>query len=190
MRVTGKLQVHATLRGDVERRGVMREQHNRAATIPARERALEILTMIATEQMRDAIVDAGEVERMLAEADRQALVAKHAPSELAGPVDPWIGAREVVVVSGYEKRPVPRIESAKRLDLAGEALDAAVDEVAGDRDHVWLKRVDAGDDRFRETPAEERADVHVGELHDAEGVERARPGSERQFDPADRRLPE
>ena len=32
--------------------------------------------------------------------------------------------------------------------------------------------------------------MHIGELHDSEGVERARPGGERQFDAADRRLPE
>ena len=62
--------------------------------------------------------------------------------------------------------------------MFAQALDAAVDEIAGDGDDVGLEGVDLADDALEKVAADRRPDVHVRELHDARAGERARQPSQ------------
>jgi hypothetical protein len=84
-------------------------------------------------------------------------------------------APESIVVAGHEEHAVARAQTAERRHLAREPLRAAVHEIARHRDQVGRERVHPLGEPRRECAAEQRADVDVGDLDDAEAVERARP---------------
>ena len=97
-------------------------------------------------------------------------------------VGPLPGPGVVLVVAGDEHAGVAGGRRAQRLDLVPPGAEAAVDEVAGVGQHVGVQRVDLSGDPRRPPPREERAEVGVGDLHDAQPVQ---PGAE----PVDVHLP-
>ena len=166
----------------MERRGIVREQHDGARFVAIREGALDVLAGTRLDEIAVRVVDAREVERRLALADRDALVAQRPPAALGHARDPRVGARVEVVVARHEEDAVARAQLAQRLHLRADARDAAVHEIAGHCDEVRVEPVHDPGDRRGEAAVEQRADVHVRDLRDAEAVERRGPARQRDLD--------
>ncbi|CAM5493487.1 hypothetical protein SPURM210S_06244 [Streptomyces purpurascens] len=105
-------------------------------------------------------------------------------------LDPLFGAREDSWLPVAEVRPVTGPQLGQRGRGGAEVLDAAVDQVADDRDQVGLGRVDRVDDRLREAAAQDRAEVDVADHRDPEAVRRARQLGQRHRDPLHLRTPQ
>jgi len=160
----------------------VRQQHTGPREVPPRQRRLEILAVAAAHQMGVVVLDAGEIERRLPLADDHAPVAQRPPAEALDAGDPGVRARIVIVVAGDEVDAVGRAQLGQGRDLGGEVADAAVDEVAGDGDQVRGERTASLHQMSREAAVEQRADVQVAELHDAETVEPGRQARQRDLD--------
>ena len=90
------------------------------------------------------------------------------------------------MVAGDEESAVPRREPRQRLGVPGKLSHAAVDEVAGDGDHVRAESVHRIDDPLEVIALDRRADVEVADLGDAEAVQRRRQPGDRNVDAPDR----
>ena len=107
---------------------------------------VEVLAALAADQVAAMVVDADQIEGLLALPDRDALVAQHAHAEPGDRTRPVVGARVVVVVARHEVDAVAAAQAGERRDLVREQLDLAVDEIAGHGDEIRRERVHARDE--------------------------------------------
>ncbi len=75
------------------------------------------------------------------------------------------------MIAGDEERAVTRRQACEGCGVAREILHRSVDQIARDRDHVGLQRVDRIDDRVDVAPLDRRANVHVADLRDGEAAQ-------------------
>src|SRR5437867_2091111 len=114
----------------------MREQDELALRIAAGKGTLQAGAMAIAKAMRGIIVDAGQVETLVASANCDALVAKHANSDSAKLVAPRLSSRIVFVITRYEIDAVAGLELGERCDLVAQCIDRPIDQVAGDGNYV------------------------------------------------------
>src|SRR5258706_405339 len=138
---------------------------------PARG-GLRIAAMRGIEVMRRPVRDAGDRERRAVVIEHHVLVDEDARAQAAQLADPCVGAGVVLVVAGDDIRAVARFEPREGLRVVREVADRAVDEIAGDRDHVGAEPVHALDDLLDERPLDRRPHVQVADLRDGEAFER------------------
>src|SRR4029453_18821726 len=74
-----------------------------------------------------------------------------------------------------------RFEPCERLSMMRELQHAAVDDVAGDRNHVGTQAIHPIDDGLHEIPFDGGADVDVTDLGDGEALELWRKIGQRYF---------
>ncbi len=99
------------------------------------------------------------------------LVDEHARAQALELADPCVDARVVLVVAGDDIGPVPGLEPRERLGVVREVRHAAVDDIAGDRDHVGPQQIDPIDNRFDEIPLDGLPDVDVADLGNGEALQ-------------------
>ena len=119
--------------------------------------------------MGGAIVDSAQIEAGIVFANRDPFVAEHANAKPLKLVQPCVSARKILVIAGNEENAVARAQFGKWRDRIAQHADAAVDEIAGDRDDVGRERVGAVDDVLHDFAPDRRADVQIGDLGDASG---------------------
>src|SRR6185369_1656691 len=94
------------------------------------------------------------------------LVHQHAQPEPPDLGYPRAHARVIFVISGDEEGAVARRQARQAFGVPREFHDGAVDEIAGDGDHVSVKIVDRIDDGAEMAPLDRRADVDIADLGD------------------------
>ncbi len=109
------------------------------------------------------------------------LVDEHPRAQALELTDPCVDARVVLVVARDDVGPVPGLEPRERLGVVREVLHVAVDDIAGDRDHVGFQEIDPVDDRFDEIPVDGLPDMDVADLGDGETLQLFRKTGERHF---------
>ena len=109
------------------------------------------------------------------------LVHQHFCAQALELADPLVGARVVLVVARDEIGPVPGLEPRERLGVVREVLHAAVDDIAGDRDHIGLQAIDPFDDRSYEIALDGLPDMDVADLGDGEALQLFGKTSERHL---------
>ena len=88
--------------------------------------------------------------------------------------DPLVGAVIVFVVARHTIRAMARAQLAERRGVFAQLLDAAIDDVAGDRDHVRIEPVDAAHDTLDVAALDGGPHVDVAQLHDREAAQSGR----------------
>ena len=83
-------------------------------------------------------------------------VLQHGDAEPAQFANPGIGAGIVFVVAGDEKAAMGRA-ALERLGMPRQFGDAAIDQIAGDRKHMRIERIDLFDDALQEGTLDRRA---------------------------------
>jgi hypothetical protein len=123
------------------------------------------------------VAEAGEPEALAVALDGDELVDEGGDAVGGEGIQHGLGADVDVVVAedGVAQRAVEVAEelaaASGGLEGVAEGAIAAGDEVTGEDDHVWLKRVDAVDGVFEEGVFGELFEMDVAELGDAEAVE-------------------
>ncbi len=132
------------------------------------------------------VSDARHRQRRSVVIQDDVLVDEHARAQALELADPRLGARVVLVVAGDEIGPVPGLEPRERLGVVREVLHAAVDDIAGDRDHVGLQAIDPFDDRGYEIALDGLPDMDIADLGDGETLQLFGKTGERHFHVHDR----
>src|SRR5262249_15144530 len=143
MRVAAQLQADALRGGLDDLLGLMGKQDEFAARIAAFQGALQVRPMAAAEAAGAPVIDACEIEAIVAIADADMLVSEHADPEAIELRDPLIDARVVLVVAGDEEDAMFGAKLSERRDFIAESGHRAIDEIAGDHHDVGVERVDA-----------------------------------------------
>jgi hypothetical protein len=109
---------------------------------------------------------------------------QHADAEGLEVSAPLARARVVLVVAGGRSRRRGGCADRRAGRRAwAQLLDAAVDEIAADGDHVGRERVDVGDDLLEPGAPESRlSHVHVADERDGGAVERGRQAAQRELE--------
>ena len=191
VRVSGDLQSDAERRRVEQRPRLVRQQHQLALRIASLQRARHRRRgREAAVSMRGAIVDSAQIEAGIVFANRDPFVAEHANAEPLKLAQPRVGARKVLVIAGNEEDAVARAQFGEWRDRVAQHADAAVDEIAGDRDDVGRERVGAVDDVLDDVAPDRRADVEIGDLGDGQAVVRARQARQTNANPANLHRPQ
>ena len=77
--------------------------------------------------------------------------------------------------------PVPRLEPRERLGVLREIAHAAIDDIAGDRNHVRPEAIHSLDDRLHEITLDGGSYVDVADLGDREALQWRRKIGERHL---------
>ncbi len=181
VRVPGELQLVAC--GFRERSGarLVGEQNLRRVLRRPFRRCARIALVRGIVMVGGVVRDAGHRQRRPVVIQDDVLVDEHARAQALELADPRVDARVVLVVAGDEIGPVPGLEPRERLGVVREVRHAAVDDIAGDRDHVGLQEIHPIDDRFDEIPLDGLPDMDVADLGDGEALQRFGKTSERHF---------
>ena len=101
--------------------------------------------------------------------------------------DPLERAGIIFMVAGDEIDAVTGAQSRQWRSMRGEALHAAIDQVARHGNGVGVERIDLVDDGVQISALDGRADVHVRDLRDRVTVQRPRQVADRHIDVHDAR---
>jgi len=123
----------------------------------------------------------------IAGGNHHMLVQQHRQPQAPQLVDPGRGARIVFMVAGHEKRAVARTQVGQRRHLRGQLVHPAIDQVAGDRHHIGLQRVDTVHNAAHIALPDGRPDMHIADLRHGEALPRRRQAGNRHIDPHHRR---
>ena len=125
---------------------------------------------------------AGDHQRGAAAPPNHVFVHEHRQAQAPHLGDPLQRAGIIFVVAGDEEHAVARLQARQRFGMHGQALHAAIDQVAGDGDGVGAELVDLVDDRVQVGPLDGRADVDVRDLGDGIAVQFGRQVPDRHVD--------
>src|SRR3954454_7495948 len=149
VRVARQLQVEARGGGSRCRTWLMCEQELYARTRgSAGQSSHRVAALGLVEMMRAVIGDTGDDDVRAPVLEHHMLVHQHAHAEPAQLSDPCARARVVLVIAGDEIGAMTRLQSRHRLGVMCKLAYAAIDQIAGDRDHVDLELIDDVDDRI------------------------------------------
>ena len=153
----------------------MRQRNRERAARDPRKRALDVRPRTGVAAHRPAgcrIAGAGDPERCAAPRTFDRTIDQHNDSQRFQP-GPHLGPPRIhVVIAGDGKHAERRAQAAKcppeRLDITR----IVVDLIAGEHDRVRLRRLDGVDDAADVTGRGVRTEVEIGELDDAQSIER------------------
>ena len=160
----------------------MGQQHDGDVGVDARKRGVQILTVLTRQHASAMVVDARQCKRPLALAEHDVPVAHHSHAELGGAARPGVRARVVIVVARHEEDPVASAETRKGSDLVAQDLDAPIDQIARHGDQIGIECIHAIRKLLRKVAPQNRTNVNVADLNDAETVERPGPARQAHLD--------
>ena len=171
MAVPGQLKVHRAASRLVGEVWLVGEQHCAGVRRDPAQGLLEVCGLLPH------VIHARQRQRGAPAPNPHPLVAQngHAnPLQLA--LYP-VGASPVVVVPQHGEDPMRRLQTAQDVGALGRVLRRGADEIPGQADEVWPKRVGRADCASQVLVAHQRAAVEVGELRPLQPVQRGgQPG--------------
>src|SRR6516162_7227249 len=121
------------------------------------------------------VIDAGQVQPFAGNAEVHSLLAQHANSAIGKELGERIlRPRPCVMVAETPEDAERGAEPGQRVDYYALRGGAEGEKVAGEGDQVGLEGIGDAHELANLVLVHERADMNVGELYDAEAVERLR----------------
>src|SRR3954454_15381643 len=185
MRVPGQLQMVTGLRGSKCRAGLVRKQHFDGLLRGTHDGLGRITAVTRIEMMRVEVSHPGDNDGLPLMNEHDVLVHQHAEAKTPQLRYPGVHSGIVLMISSDKKHPMARTQSPHGFRMSGKTLNATVDQVAGYGNHVGLQRIHRIDNPVYISALDGGANMNIGDLRNAEAMQRRRQAIDRHIDSPD-----